>query len=40
MAIPTQAELYRPILEIAASVGERLKPNQVADLVSDRFSLV
>ena len=39
MAIPTQAELYRPILEIAASVGERLKPNQVTDLVSDRFSL-
>lgn len=39
MAIPTQAELYRPILEIAASVVERLKPNQVADLVSDRFNL-
>ncbi len=39
MAIPTQAELYRPILEIAASVGERLKPSQVADLVSDQFNL-
>ena len=39
MAVPTQAELYRPILEILAAARERLKPDQVVDLVSDRFSL-
>ncbi len=39
MAIPTQAELHRPILEIASSVDESLEPERVADLVSDWFNL-
>lgn len=39
MAIPTKAELYRPILEILASASEGVARNPLTELVSDRFNL-
>ena len=39
MAIPAQAQLYRPILEIARSASESLSDKQIAELLSDRLQL-
>lgn len=39
MAVPTQSELYRPILEILASASEGLAPKPLTELLGDRFNL-
>ena len=39
MAVPSQAELYRPILEILASASGGVAPKPLTELVSDRFNL-
>ena len=39
MSIPTQAELYRPILEVLAAAEESLSEQRITELVSDRFNL-
>lgn len=39
MAVPTQSELYRPILEILASASGGLAPKPLTELVGDRFNL-
>lgn len=39
MSIPTQAALYRPILEVLAAAEESLSEQRITELVSDRFNL-
>ena len=39
MAVPSQAELYRPILEILATTESSLSDRRLAELVSDRLNL-
>lgn len=39
MAIPTRAQLYRPILEIARSTNESLSDKQIVASLSDKFNL-
>ena len=39
MAVPTQAELYRPILEILATAESSLSDRRLAELVSDQLNL-
>ena len=39
MAVPTERELYRPVLEVAAEIGEPMSLSQFVELLTTRLSL-